>query len=265
MQRFMIFVDGSNLHGSLKSMNLEVDDYEAFFAYLHRESCATWLSTTLVNPTVATQLRRVYWYVVGSIDKWDLSLPQSQSALRNAFESNRDIRNQWMSSTGKAFGGLAGEKLAEKAWIECFSDFKNWYEHKHEVLAGMRRFYQGVRINTDLIDVVESGHWKVNFIHKWVEEKGLDTSLAVHMLAYIENYDVGLVVSGDADSIPSIQYVKSRDKQVGAVEFVNGSPPEAKGRGFSSRLKEHADFVVRIYETELVRHGLARRPAPRTP
>jgi uncharacterized LabA/DUF88 family protein len=122
-----------------------------------------------------------------------------------------------------------------------------------------------VRISTDLIDVVESGHWKVNFLRKWVEEKGLDTSLAVHMLAYLENYDVGLVVSGDADSIPSIQYVKSRDKQVGAVEFVNGSPPEAKGRGFSSRLKEHADFVVRIYETELLRHGLARRPIPRTP
>lgn len=81
------------------------------------------------------------------------------------------------------------------------------------------------------------------------------------MLARLENYDVAMVVSGDADSIPSIRFVKNKDKLVGAVEFINGSPPEAKGRNFSSRLKQHADFVVRIYETELVRHKLARRPA----
>jgi len=38
MQRFAIFVDGSNLFGSLKAMNLEVDDYETFFGYLYKEA-----------------------------------------------------------------------------------------------------------------------------------------------------------------------------------------------------------------------------------
>jgi hypothetical protein len=83
-------------------------------------------------------------------------------------------------------------------------------------------------------------------------------------VALQENYDVAVVVSGDADSIPSIRHLKSRNKHIAAVEFINGSPPETKGRTFSSRLKEHADFVIRIYETELVRLKLARRPPSKT-
>ena len=80
------------------------------------------------------------------------------------------------------------------------------------------------------------------------------------MVALQENYDVAIVVSGDADSIPSIRHMKVRNKHVAVIEFIRGSPPEQKGRTFSSRLKEHADFVARLYETELVRLKLARRP-----
>ena len=104
----------------------------------------------------------------------------------------------------------------------------------------------------------------MNFLHKWVEEKGLDTSLAVDMVALQDNYDVAVVMSGDADGIPSICHMKSRDKHIAAVEFVNGSPPENKGRLFSSRLKEHADSVIRIYETELLRLKIGTRPTPKS-
>jgi hypothetical protein len=36
MIKFAFFVDGSNLFGSLKGMNIEVDDYQAFFNYLYK-------------------------------------------------------------------------------------------------------------------------------------------------------------------------------------------------------------------------------------
>ena len=130
-------------------------------------------------------------------------------------------------------------------------------------LGDGRSFHQGIRIRTNLIDVYEHGHWKVNFLHKWVEEKGLDTSLAVDMVALQDNYDVAVVMSGDADNIPSIRHMKGRGKHIAAVEFVNGSPPESKGRSFSSRLKEHADFVIQIYETELLRLKIGNRPKPK--
>ncbi len=165
---------------------------------------------------------------------------------------------------GKANPGLTGAALEDKAWAACFNDFKDWYEKKLSILEGMHRFHQAIRIGTDLIDVIERGHWKVNFLHKWVEEKGLDTSLAVDMVALQDNYDVAVVMSGDADSIPSIQHMKVRNKHIGALEFISGSPPENRGRTFSSRLKEHADFVIRLYETELLRLKIARRPAAKS-
>ena len=83
------------------------------------------------------------------------------------------------------------------------------------------------------------------------------------MVALQDNYDVAVVMSGDADNIPSIRHMKGRGKHIAAVEFVNGSPPESKGRSFSSRLKEHADFVIQIYETELLRLKIGNRPKPK--
>jgi len=264
MQRFALFVDGSNLFGSLKAMNLEVRDYEGFYGYLYGEAARTCYEVTLQSAPLPTQLRRVYWYVVGAMDDWNLSLPQSQTALRNAFTKERAVHDAWMAITGKNNPGLPQGTLEDKAWAACFADFSAWYERKRGTLEGMRRFFQGVRSSTDLIDILEAGHWKVNFLNKWVEEKGLDTSLAVDMVALQDNYDVAVVVSGDADAIPAIHHLKERNKVIAAVEFINGSPPEAKGRTFSSRLREQADFVLRIYETELLRCGHAMRPGPAT-
>jgi len=36
MYRFAIFIDGSNLFGALKAMNLEVQDYEILSGYLFK-------------------------------------------------------------------------------------------------------------------------------------------------------------------------------------------------------------------------------------
>ena len=43
--------------------------------------------------------------------------------------------------------------------------------------------------------------------------------------------------------------------------FVRGYQPEQKGRGFSSKIKLSSDFVVRIYEMELVAKGYAKKAA----
>jgi uncharacterized LabA/DUF88 family protein len=124
----------------------------------------------------------------------------------------------------------------------------------------MRKFHYSVRTKSDFIDIKECGHWKVDFLHRSLTEKGIDTAIAVDMLAMQENYDVALVLSGDADSIPSINYMKRRDKHVAAVEFLKGYPPEKRGGGFSSSLKLAADFVVQVYEMDLVSKGIGRKP-----
>jgi uncharacterized LabA/DUF88 family protein len=122
----------------------------------------------------------------------------------------------------------------------------------------MRRFYHGVRADTDFVDIIEAGHWKVDFLYKYVSEKGLDTRLAVDIVTQADYFDVALVISGDADSIPSINHVKRRGKQVGVVEFIKGYPPEKRGKQFSNRLGAASDFVVQIYEMDLQRNGITR-------
>jgi len=252
MQRFAFFVDGSNLYGSLRTMNLEIGNYGLLYGHIYREAVKVWHEVTLQTAPASAQLRRVYWYAVGTVDEWDLSAPQSRAALRGAFVRDAEIRALWMTRVSANNPGLGEDALEEAAWQACSADFRDWYGQKVRAIDGMRRFYAGVRSSSDLIDIREAGHWKVNFLHRWVEEKGLDTALAVDMVALQDNYDVAVVVSGDADAIPSIRHLKERGKHIGAVEFVGGSASDTRGRAFSSRLKTHADFVLRIHEQDIL-------------
>ena len=43
------------------------------------------------------------------------------------------------------------------------------------------------------------------------------------------------------------------------AEFRRGSPADFPAKGTSSRLKIAADFVVQVYESELIRRNLAYR------
>ena len=79
------------------------------------------------------------------------------------------------------------------------------------------------------------------------------------MVALQDTYDIALLISGDADGIPGINYVKGRSKHVGVTEFRRGAPAEFTAKGASSRLKIAADFVVQIYEADLIRRNLAYR------
>jgi uncharacterized LabA/DUF88 family protein len=154
---------------------------------------------------------------------------------------------------------LPPERRAEEAWILCFNETREWYETKRRALERKKRFYHGVQAATDFVEIRQEGHWKVDLLHHTLNEKGLDTSLAVDMVALQDTYDIALLISGDADGIPGINYVKGRAKHVGVAEFRRGSPADFPAKGASSRLKIAADFVVQVYEADLLRRNLAYR------
>jgi uncharacterized LabA/DUF88 family protein len=68
-----------------------------------------------------------------------------------------------------------------------------------------------------------------------------------------------MLLSGDADNIPSVNYLKRSGKQVGVFDLIKGHPPEKKGRQFSSNLQGAVDFVVPIYETDLLKEKLVEK------
>lgn len=266
MHRFMIFVDGANLAGSLKRMNVRIkfDAYEDFFHHIFESAADLWKSTTTLKSVPDAQLVRVYWYELGSLDEWDLSDPKCQASLHDAFEQDRDLKSSYMALAGQKFPGEGQAKVATEAWAMCFNAFKEWYTTRYNTIESMRRFHHSLRGETDFIDIIECGHWKVDLLYRNVTEKGVDTRLAVDMLAMLPQYDIALVVSGDADTIPSINYAKDHGKHVGVVEFLKGYPPEKRGRQFSSRLKVAADFVVQVYEMDLVRKNMTESQQTQT-
>jgi uncharacterized LabA/DUF88 family protein len=264
MIRFAIFVDGSNLFGSLKRLNLQVADYSEFFIHILKNSLEEWKSSVFSGSTSGARLSRVLWYEVGSIDDWDLASPKAQAQLKEWFDVDSELKKIYMPIAAGKLPGASQDKIALEAWSICFNETKAWYVAKRVQLDGMKRFHFGVSASSDFIDIIESGHWKIDLLSRSMTEKGIDTSLAVDMVTLADTYDVALVVSGDADSIPSIQHVKRAGKHVGVVELIKGYPPEKKGRQFSSKLKIAADFVVRVYEMDLVRSKIGVSPEAST-
>jgi uncharacterized LabA/DUF88 family protein len=261
--RFTIFVDGSNLFGSLKHLGVRVDDYEKLYKFLFDIAVKSWRESFNSPSDPPAQLVRTYWYTVGSIDEWNLGSAEVQAHLHARFEEDRECAANWLEKAGKHFANMGVKhdltKVAEKAWAMCFDDFKLWYENKKQTLDKMNRFHHAIEASTDFIEIRRQGRWKVDFFAKKVEEKGLDTSFAVDMVGLHANYDVAILLTGDADGIPSVNYVKNLDKHVAVVEFLKGYPPEKRGRNFASRLRVAADFVVQVYEMELVKQGIARK------
>lgn len=257
--RFVMFVDGSNLFGSMKHMNLRVPDYQAFYWHVFNESVNAWKTSLYAEPSPTAQLRRVYWYAVGEMDDWDLADAKAQAYLKEQFDQNKTVKGHFMAEAGKKLPGQAQDKVALEAWSICFNELKEWYDRKWKTLLGMRRFNFGVQRDTDFIDIIATARWKVDFFSKSVTEKGLDTALAVDMVTLLDNYDVAILISGDADNIPSLSYAKSHNKMVGVVEFLEGYPPKDHSKQSSSHLKLVADFVVPIYEMGLVQKKLAEK------
>jgi uncharacterized LabA/DUF88 family protein len=255
--RFAFFVDGSNLVGSLKKLGVQVDEYGGFFKYLMSQSVDAWRTSFFDPGAASARLLRVNWYEVGSMDDWNLDDLKVEQSLKDAFGRDSDLKRIYMSLAGPKSSSLSQQSLFEEAWKACYTEVRTWYKQKSRTLDGIRRFHYSVQSATDFIDIIECGHWKLDLLYRRTLEKGLDTRLAVDMVTQAPNYDVAILVSGDADAIPSLNHVKREGKQVCVIEFIRGYPPEAKGRQSSSRLKIAADFVTQIYEMDLVRQKLA--------
>lgn len=259
MTRFVTFVDGSNLDGTLKHLDLRVDDYGRFYNYIFEQAVSCWGRSFADGATWPTaQHSRINWYVVGRMDEWDLNDPKVQDRLWSRFEANDRLKDMYLRDVESKQTIPPDQKLAA-AWQTCFSETCQWYDYKAKGLEKKKRFYHGVQAATDFLEVHQNGHWKLDMLNRTVSEKGLDTSLAVDMVALHETYDVALLISGDADGIPGINYVKSRSKHVGVVEFRKGSPQGSYTKGTSSRLKNAADFVVQIFQSDLLRLNIAYR------
>jgi len=258
MHRFIIFVDGSNLAGVLRRLNLRVDSYEPLFRHVFEGAARAW-RTTFDGGAAPAQLHRVKWYEVGSFDEWNLDDAKAQAVLRDIFERDKDLKRAYHAIASQTLTAHTPTDLTGEAWSLCFKDLRRWYDERRDLVEGFRRFHYAIRSSTDFIDVIECGHWRLDLLHRQVVEKGLDTRLAVDTVTLLETYDVAVLISSDTDSIPSLEHVQAKGRHVGVVDFLPGHPRERKAAQPLSRLKVAADFVLPVYEMDLVNRGIAKK------
>ena len=107
MLRFVTFVDGSNLDGVLKHLNLRVDDYGSFYRHVFEQSVQYWGRTFADgSPWPTAQHSRIYWYVVGKMDEWDLNDPKAEQRLRSRFELNPRLRDSYLEDVARRLPDL---------------------------------------------------------------------------------------------------------------------------------------------------------------
>ena len=254
MLKMSFFVDFSNLLGSLSKLNIKIDDYEKFFSFLAEQAYQS-LKTCIIADCQAPQimLNRVYWYAVGNSDYYNFEDEKTKRYFTEMFNENKEIKTAFISTLGKDNPGIPQPELAKQATDAFIADRKTWYEDRRGKVKGFCDFYDMIQRQCDYISISPCGYWKMDFISKDVDEKGVDTALAVDSVTMCDTFDIAIILSGDADMIPSVNYLKRRGKYVGVMSFIKGSPPEKKGRQQSRRLSRAADFDARVYETDLIR------------
>ena len=127
----------SNLDGVLKHLNLRVDDYGSFYRHVFEQSVHYWGRTFAEgSPWPTAQHSRIYWYVVGKMDEWDLNDPKAESRLRARFELNPRLRDSYLEDVARRLPDLPADRRSEEAWNLCFAETREWYENKRRRWSG---------------------------------------------------------------------------------------------------------------------------------
>lgn len=197
------------------------------------------------------RLVRVYWY--------------NAETIRPFEESNKKI-GSILDSYKDRFPDLDRTKLIElaKAWYERE---RNNFERAKEVI------YERIQRRVSFLEFKYTGEYVVqpfevfrfeqrddgSYLYQGTREgeKGVDVGISIDMIAKMPNYDVAVLISGDADFLPLVRYVKDNLKFVYQFSIAKGIPPEI--RYLSPWLIGRVDIFQYFDELELLDIYLNRK------
>ena len=199
------------------------------------------------------QLIRVHWYSSASISPWISSENQRLRLAQRVVEQHPEIC------------GLTPQKVIELAY--------EWYTRERHYFEGLREdVFENIQRRTDFLEFRYVGQYQVHplRVHRisqdqdgkityrgvQVGEKGVDTGIAVDMIAKMPYYDVAVLVSGDADFLPVVGYLKDNLKYVYQFSVAKGVPPSI--RYLSPFLRGKVDCFESYDEVELLSQYLNR-------
>lgn len=196
------------------------------------------------------RLIRVYWYFSATISPWVENMP---AAYRIASQYNtripgltasqvNNLANEWYTKERKYFSKLREEVFENIQRDTTFLEFK----YVGQYLVRPYSVYK--------LEVTPSG--VTTYLGTQQGEKGVDVGIAVDMIAKMENYDTAILISGDADFLPAVRYLKDHLKYVYQFSIAKGVPPSIEY--LSAYLKSYVDCFAYFDELRLLSEFLDR-------
>lgn len=256
--RTAIFVDGANFRANLRdfAFSSSPTDNRRYRLEERHFDWKEFFAGVLAKFKEATgwehQLLRVHWYWADSISPFPS-------------ESQRLYLAQQVVNQHNEISGLTPQKVIDlaRSW---YTDERNYFERlKEEVFENIQRQtdflefryvgqYQIHPLRAHRIEQNSDG--EISYLGVQVGEKGVDIGIAVDMIAKMSNYDVAILVSGDADFLPVVGYLKDNLKYVYQFSVARGVPPSIQY--LSPYLRGKVDCFAFYDEAELLSKYLRR-------
>jgi len=262
--RTVIFIDGENFRNNLRNFSYQSTPshpkhpyYQLEERHFHWKQFFQGIIKEFNTQTGWNhRLIRVYWYYSATISPWyENRIAAQQIVNRNP---------------GKALNISQVNQLA-----------KQWYEHEREYFEKLReKVFEDIQRKTGFLEFKYVGQYiirpyevyKIEFdasgqvttyLGYQQGEKGVDVGIAVDMISKMSNYDVAILVSGDADYIPAVRYLKDNLKSVYQFSLAKGVPPTIEY--LSPYLKGIVDCFAYFDELRLLSEVLDRKCYPTIP
>jgi uncharacterized LabA/DUF88 family protein len=254
-----IFVDGANFRANLRNFAFQSSPPMGNERYRLQEQHFNWKSfyrgvLKKFDDTTGWehQLIRVHWYSSASISPWVSHSDEQRFALRVVNEHPE-------------IAGLTTQNVIASA--------RSWYDRERSYFERLReRDFENIQRQTDFLEFKYVGQYQVHplrpyriqrnldgtihYLGTQVGEKGVDIGIAVDMIAKMSYYDVAILVSGDADFLPVVGYLKDNLKYVYQFSVARGVPPSIQH--LSPFLRGKGDCFESFDEVELLTDHLDR-------
>ncbi len=235
-KRVCVFVDGENLRHSI------CDLFERFNKSDYLPHKAKWKDffDFLVKKVHDDGERiRTYWYVVQHIDFFPYKFPDAEKKtdmlykILSKHDPFKNILDDLEAEDRKDKMKELTEALKKKE-AQMTTRFKGWDKIQNEIA-----------LEHDAVEFRRAGAIRYDlFTNCFGTEKAVDVKFATDLITLTEIYDTAIIVSGDQDYVPAVQYVKDRGKRVVNVTFKTRN-----GRmlpGGARRLNEITDWSFAI-------------------
>jgi len=196
---------------------------------------------------------RTYWYVIKTIDYFPYRFPRAESPadpdvpndeLQRLLSKHQPYEEELQALSPR-------DKVTRmKTIVEELTNLKRVIQQRFD---GWTAIQDGIASRHTAIEFRRAGSLTCNlFENSFSREKAVDVKLACDMIMLEDIYDVGIIVSGDQDYVPSVEIIKDFGKRIVNIAFLTRSGKLLPGG--ARRLNQVTDWSCSIPYESLSQH-----------